>query len=96
MRKIKEKSLPQITKLQLVNLKARIGRSKRKTLISFDQELKNWCASRCSVPTDVDQVFCGGLDFSVDSDSKVFSDLRLFLTTKRLVSLTQYGTVLSF
>ena len=40
------------------------------------------------VPVDEDQVFCGGIEFKVD-DKDQLEYLRIFITTKRLISITQ-------
>lgn len=80
--------LPQITKKQLNNLKSRL---KTKDIGKSDSNLSNiieWCEERSAIPDEEDEVFCGGIDYSLNDDDQVVS-LRVLITTRRLLSQTQ-------
>ena len=46
----------------------------------------NWCAARAAIPEDPDEVFCGGIDYKLDSNNQLVH-LRVFVTTGRLLAL---------
>ena len=80
--------LPQITIMQLNNLKARIKKQDIGTTNATLSEIIDWCEARQDIPQDDDQIFCGGIDYEIDDDDEIVS-LRVFITTKRLISITQ-------
>lgn len=80
--------MSQITKAQLNNLKARYKANKYGKSDSTLTGIIEWCEKRTTVPFDDDSVFCGGFKYYLNDDDEV-TTLRVFLTTKRLISLTQ-------
>ena len=50
-------------------------------------ELIEYCERKKTVPDDEDEVFCGGYEYQVDEDSNI-EFIRIFFTTKRLLSLS--------
>ena len=88
IQKINQNMLPQISTRQLNNLKARLKITQVGGSASNLTEIISWCQARRMVPVDEDQVFCGGIEFKVD-DKDQLEYLRIFITTKRLISITQ-------
>ena len=90
LKSITRNNLPQITKAQLNSLKSRIKQAKFGPSNSCLHEVVEWCKTKSEVPEDDDEVFCGGCEYHLnDTDEITF--LRIFVTTKRLISLTKYG-----
>jgi hypothetical protein len=54
-------------------------------------EIVEWCKSKLEVPEDDDEVFCGGYEYNVHETNDELTTLRIFVTTKRLISLTKHG-----
>ena len=80
--------LPQITTMQLNNLETRLKRENIGTSNATLSEIIDWCQERQEIPIDDDQIFCGGIHYEIDDDDEIVS-LRVFVTTKRLISITQ-------
>ena len=92
MRKLRKKQQPEIHKTQLNNLKMRL---KEKALGSSNgkiSDLKNWCNERSEIPDNDDEVFCGGFEYKLDDEDSI-EYLRLFVTTKRLISFTEKSNI---
>jgi len=87
LNKIRADMLPQITTMQLNNLKARLKRENIGTSNATLSEIIDWCQERQEIPIDDDQIFCGGIHYEIDDDDEIVS-LRVFVTTKRLISCT--------
>jgi hypothetical protein len=47
-------------------------------------ELKDWSEKKLLVPQDDDEIFCGGFDYVEEETTLI--DIRIFVTTKRLLS----------
>jgi hypothetical protein len=52
-------------------------------------ELKEWCEKKLLVPRDDDEIFCGGFDYVEEETTLI--DLRIFVTTKRMLSHMKIG-----
>jgi hypothetical protein len=88
--KIAEARSGQITKSQLKNLKMRlknqaVGRSDAKL-----HDLIEWCTENRAIPTDPNELFCGGLDYELDEFDEL-TDLADFSNnnTTSFVNQTQ-------
>ena len=88
LNKINQNNLPQITKKQLNNLKSRFKANKYGKSQSTLSSIIEWCEQRKNIPNDDDEVFCGDYKYDLNEDDQV-DTLCVFVTTKRLVSLTQ-------
>ena len=64
---------------------ATVGRSDAKL-----HELIEWCTANQKLPTDPDDVFCGGIEYELDEFDKL-NNLRICVTTTRLLSLTKHN-----
>ena len=57
------------------------------------QELIDWCNEYSSLPEDLDEVFCGEFKFKFNSQNDIIY-FRIFVTTKRLISLINFNPFL--
>ena len=87
LEKCREQHFAQITTMQLNNLKSRLKAKKlgKATSTNLDEIIK-WCEAGTAIPSDPDEVFCGGIDHVVDSNDQLVH-LREFVTTGRLLAL---------
>ena len=76
---------PQLTKRQINNLKGRLKRERLGAANCCLFELKMWCEKKRTIPDDEDEIFCGGFEFLEEDGTIAY--IRLFITTKRLISL---------
>ena len=83
---MREANLPQITTAMLNNLKARLKCKKIGKSQSNLTEIIKWSAT----PTDLDQVFCGGIDYEID-DNEELQRLRVVVTTLRLIEIMKFN-----
>ena len=51
-------------------------------------EIIEWSKKKLGIPDDPDQIFCGGFNYEEDDHFQVVV-LRVFITTKRLISITK-------
>ena len=84
---LRRHNCPQLTKQQINNLKARIKQQKVGPSNCCLQELIEWSQLKRAIPEDDDEIFCGGFDYLENEGELVY--LRIFVTTKRLISLTK-------
>ena len=50
---------------------------------SNQRDIIQWCEERIAIPDDLDQVFCGGIDYNIDEEDQL-QHLRIVITTSRL------------
>jgi hypothetical protein len=81
---LRRNNCPQLTKAQINNLKARLRDKRIGAANCCLYELKEWCEKKLLVPRDDDEIFCGGFDYVEEETTLI--DLRIFVTTKRLLS----------
>jgi hypothetical protein len=87
---LKQQQLPQLTSKQIANLKARIKENELgKTKVEL-YDLVDWCNERLQIPEDEDEVFCGDIHYKINNDDEL-EELRIFVTTKRLVSFRHFS-----
>ena len=86
---MREANLPQITTAMLNNLKARLKCKKIGKSQSNLTEIIKWSESNLATPTDLDQVFCGGIDYEID-DNEELQRLRVVVTTLRLIEIMKF------
>jgi hypothetical protein len=55
----------------------------------------DWCQKNLEVPDDDDQVFVGEYEYKVNDDDELLY-LRIFITTKRLISLVKTSALAQF
>ncbi len=82
---LRRNNCPQLTKPQINNLKSRMKQKRIGTANCLLYQLKEWAERKSLIPDDEDEIFCGGFDFVEEND--VLIDLRIFVTTKRLIAL---------
>ena len=90
MEKIRENLLPQITTKQLNNLKSRLKEKKHGKSSTNLNEIIEWCNNKLEIPTDLDEPFCGGIDYDLDHKEQL-KYLRIFITTSRLIQQLKYN-----
>ena len=91
MEKLRDKQLPQITTKQLNNIKSRLKEKKHGKSTSNLTDIIDWCNSRLEIPVDLDEVFCGGIDYELDSNEEL-KHLRVFISTGRLLHQMKHNS----
>jgi len=81
---LRRNNCPQLTKAQINNLKSRLREKRIGAANCCLYELKDWSEKKLLVPQDDDEVFCGGFDYVEEETTLI--DIRIFVTTKRLLS----------
>ena len=84
--------LPQLNMKQISNLKLR---EKAKELGSQAGagdiiDVIKWAEKNKKAPSDEDTAFCGDLEYSINDETKNLNNLRIFITTPRLIELTRF------
>jgi hypothetical protein len=92
--------LPQLSIPQINSLKARLKiENGQKEKGGFEwRKMLEWCRSHSNIPDDECEVFCVDIDYELlkVKDKDVLKYLRIFISTKRLLSLAMIKSYLIF
>ena len=86
IKSLKRNNCPQLTTTQLNNLKQRLKEKRIGKSNCCIHEIKEWCERKLVIPVDEDEIFCGAFSYSEDENLEIIH-LRVFITTKRLISV---------
>ena len=80
---------PQLTLQQLNNLKSRIKPGGDNQAGFQFRNIIEWCEEHSEIPIDDDGVFCLAFDYEIikSNGKDTLKHLRIFISTKRLLSL---------
>ena len=88
---LRRHNCPQLTKAQINNLKSRLREKRIGAANCCLYELKEWSEKKLLIPLDDDEIFCGGFDYIEEKSTLI--DIRIFITTKRLISLMKISCI---